>query len=205
MSATGDALARNARSPLGRVCVFCGANVGADPVYAEAARAFGELLARRGIGLVTGGGSVGLMGVITDAALAAGGEAIGVIPQRLIDRELGHGGMTALYAVDSMHERKALMHELSDAFVALPGGYGTLDELFEALTWRQLGIHGKPVGVLDVRGFWQPLLALRGRLEEGGFAHPGLPELWVADQPEALLALLEAAPATAARPGAPKP
>ena len=193
-------------SPLARICVFCGANAGSDPAYAATARAFGELLAERGIGLVTGGGSVGLMGIVADAALAAGGEAIGVIPRRLIDRELGHNGMTRLYAVDSMHERKALMHDLSDGFVALPGGYGTLDELFETLTWRQLGITSKPVGLLDVNGFWQPLLGLRSALEAGGFARPGEPQLLVAQEPSELLALLEAAPAASGpAPGAPKP
>ena len=193
-------------SPLARVCVFCGASAGGRPVYAEAARALGALLAERGIGLVTGGGSVGLMGVVADAALDAGGEAIGVIPRRLVDRELGHHGMSALYVVESMHERKALMHELSDAFVALPGGYGTLDELFEALTWRQLGIHGKPVGVLDVEGYFQPLLSLLDSLAEGGFVHgANRAELLVAAEPAALLGLLEAAPAGRPLPGAPKP
>lgn len=193
-------------SPLGRVSVFCGASVGDRPEYAEAARAFGALLAARGISLVTGGGSVGLMGVIADAVLDAGGEALGVIPRRLVDRELGHHGMTALYVVDSMHERKALMHELSDAFVALPGGYGTLDELFEALTWRQLGIHGKPVGVLDSEGYFQPLLALIDGLVAGGFLHEtNRGELLVAAEPVALLDLLEAAPAGKPVPGAPLP
>ena len=193
-------------SPLGRVCVFCGASTGGRPAYAEAARAFGALLAEHGIGVVTGGGSVGLMGVVADATLDAGGEAIGVIPRRLVDRELGHHGMSALYVVESMHERKALMHELSDAFVALPGGYGTLDELFEALTWRQLGIHGKPVGVLDVEGYFQPLLSLLDGLTEGGFVHGANRNgLLVAAEPAALLGLLEAAPAGGPLPGAPKP
>ena len=193
-------------SPLGRVCVFCGASAGGRPAYAEAARAFGTLLAERGIGLVTGGGSVGLMGIVADAAIEAGGETLGVIPRRLVDRELGHHGLSALYVVESMHERKALMHELSDAFVALPGGYGTLDELFEALTWRQLGIHGKPVGVLDVEGYFQPLLALLDGLVEGGFVHEASRTgLLVAAEPAALLGLLEAAPAGGPRPGAPKP
>ena len=193
-------------SLLGRVCVFCGASVGGRPEYTVAARVFGELLADRGIGLVTGGGSVGLMGVVTDAVLDAGGEALGVIPRRLVDRELGHHGMTALYIVDSMHERKALMHELADAFVALPGGYGTLDELFEALTWRQLGIHGKPIGVLDSEGYYQPLLELLDGLVEGGFVHAGSrSELLVAAEPAALLDLLEAAPVGKPVPGAPRP
>ena len=193
-------------SPLGRVCVFCGASAGGRPAYAEAARAFGALLAERGIGLVTGGGSVGLMGVVADAVLDAGGEALGVIPRRLVDRELGHHGLTALHVVESMHERKALMHELSDAFVALPGGYGTLDELFEAITWRQLGIHGKPVGVLDVEGYFQPLCSLLDGLVAGGFVHEAnRTELLVAAEPAALLGLLEAAPAGGPVAGAPKP
>lgn len=189
-----------------RICVFCGAASGGRPEYAAAARTFGTLLAERGIGLVTGGGSVGLMGVVADAVLDAGGEAIGVIPRRLVDRELGHHGMTALYVVDSMHERKALMHELSDAFVALPGGYGTLDELFEALTWRQLGIHGKPVGVLDTLGYWQPLLAALDAIVAGGFVHAAnRAELLVAAEPAELLALVEAAPRGEPAAGAPKP
>lgn len=193
-------------SPLRRVCVFCGSSVGGRPAYAEAAHAFGALLAERGIGVVTGGGSVGLMGVVADATLAAGGEALGVIPRRLVDRELGHHGLSALYVVESMHERKALMHELSDAFVALPGGYGTLDELFEALTWRQLGIHGKPVGVLDSEGYFEPLLALLDSLVEGGFVHDAhRTGLLVAAEPVALLDLLEAAPLGEPAPGAPKP
>ena len=186
--------------------MFCGAAEGADPAYADAARALGTLLAERGIGLVTGGGSVGLMGVVADAALAAGGEAIGVIPRRLVDRELGHGELTALYVVESMHERKALMHELSDAFVALPGGYGTLDELFEALTWRQLGIHGKPVALLDVEGYWAPLVALLDGMVAGGFVHHARrTELLRATTPEELLAVLAAAPALDVTPGAPAP
>jgi uncharacterized protein (TIGR00730 family) len=186
--------------------VFCGAAEGARPEYAAAARALGTLLAERGIGLVTGGGSVGLMGIVADAALAAGGEAIGVIPRHLVDRELGHSDMTALYVVESMHERKALMHELSDAFVALPGGYGTLDELFEALTWRQLGIHGKPVALLDVDGYWEPLVALVEGMVAGGFVHHARrTELLRAATPEELIAALAAAPLLDVAPGAPAP
>ena len=137
-----------------RVCVYAGSNPGSDPAYAEAARALASLLAERGIGLVFGGGKVGLMGVLADTALAAGGEVIGVMPQALVDREIGHPGLTELRVVGSMHERKALMAELSDAFVAVPGGIGTLEELIEVYTWSQLGIHDKPCGVLNVRGYY---------------------------------------------------
>ena len=143
-----------------RVCVFCGSNVGIRPIYREAARALGDALARRGTELVFGGGRVGLMGVLADAVLAAGGRAIGVIPQALVARELAHRGLTELRVVDSMHQRKALMAELSDAFIALPGGFGTLEEYCEALTWAQLGLHAKPCGLLNVAGFYDALLEL---------------------------------------------
>jgi hypothetical protein len=152
-----------------RVCVFCGASSGRLPAYAEAARALGSALARRGLGLVYGGGRVGLMGAVADAALAAGGEAVGVIPQELVDRELAHGDLTDLRVVGSLHERKALMAELADGFVALPGGFGTLDELLEQLTWSQLGLHAKPVGLLDVEGYWRPLIELARHATEEGF------------------------------------
>jgi uncharacterized protein (TIGR00730 family) len=142
-----------------RLCVFCGSKVGAKEVYADAARQLGELLAERRLGVVTGGGHVGLMGVLADAVLRAGGEVVGVIPQALVDKELAHGGLTELRVVATMHERKALMADLSDGFVALPGGYGTGDELFEILTWAQLGLHGKPIGILNVAGYFDPLLA----------------------------------------------
>ena len=152
-----------------RVCVFCGASSGRQPAYAEAARAFGAAAARRGIGVVYGGGRVGLMGAVADAALAAGGEVVGVIPQELVDRELAHGGLTELHVVGSLHERKALMADRSDAFVALPGGFGTLDELMEQLTWSQLGLHAKPIGLLDVEEYWRPLIALARHATEEGF------------------------------------
>ena len=152
-----------------RVCVFCGASSGRRAAYVEAARAFGTLLAERGIGLVYGGGRVGLMGAVADGALAGGGEAIGVIPQELVDRELAHPGLTELRIVGSLHERKAQMAELADAFVALPGGFGTLDELMEQLTWSQLGLHRKPVGLLDVEGYWAPLIALARHATDEGF------------------------------------
>jgi uncharacterized protein (TIGR00730 family) len=143
-----------------RVLVFCGSSPGARPEYAQAAGELGALIARRGLGLVYGGASVGLMGAVADGALAAGGEVIGVIPRQLVKREIAHTGLTDLREVGTMHERKALMAELSDAVIALPGGTGTLDELFELFTWSQLGLHRMPIGLLDVAGYWQPLLAM---------------------------------------------
>jgi uncharacterized protein (TIGR00730 family) len=140
-----------------RICVYAGSNAGGRPEYAEAAAELARAMAARGIGLVFGGGRVGLMGVLADTILAEGGEAIGVIPQALMDREVGHAGLTELRVVGSMHERKALMAELSDAFVAVPGGIGTLEELIEVFTWSQLGIHAKPIGVLDALGFYAGL------------------------------------------------
>ena len=142
-----------------RLCVFCGSRTGAAPIYAEEARRLGSLMARRGIGLVFGAGHIGLMGVLADAVRAEGGETIGLIPQSLVERELAHQQLSDLRIVESMHERKALMAELSDAFLALPGGYGTLDELFEILTWAQLKFHTKPIGLLNTAGFFDPLLA----------------------------------------------
>jgi len=158
-------------SPLRSLCVFCGSSSGNRAEYAAAAAQFGELLARRGIQLVYGGGNVGLMGVLADAALATGGRVIGVIPQMLVDRELAHRG-TDLRIVTSMHERKALMAELSDAFVALPGGLGTYEELCEVLTWSQLGIHHKPVGCLDVLDYFHPLGAMLDHAVAEGFLRP---------------------------------
>jgi hypothetical protein len=143
-----------------RVLVFCGSSPGARPEYAAAADGLGRLLAERGLGLVYGGASVGLMGALADGALAAGGEVTGVIPRQLVEREIAHTGLTDLREVGTMHERKALMAELSDAVIALPGGTGTLDELFELFTWSQLGLHRMPIGLLDVVGYWQPLLAM---------------------------------------------
>jgi uncharacterized protein (TIGR00730 family) len=155
-----------------RICVYAGSNPGSDPAYAEAARALATLLAERGIGLVYGGGHVGLMGVLADTALAAGGEVIGVMPQALIDREIGHDGLTELRVVGSMHERKALMAELSDAFVAVPGGIGTLEELIEVYTWSQLGLHRKPCGVLNVQGYYDHLAAFLDHAVTAGFLRP---------------------------------
>lgn len=151
--------ARPTGAALRRVTVFCASSPGSDPAFAGAARGLGELLVARGIGLVYGGGRVGLMGVLADAVLAAGGEVTGVIPQHLWEKEVGHAGLTELLVVDSMHERKLAMADRADAFIALPGGFGTFEELFEVLTWTQLRIHDKPVGVLDVNGFYAPLLA----------------------------------------------
>jgi uncharacterized protein (TIGR00730 family) len=162
---------------LGSVCVFCGSNPGARPEYAEAARLLGERIAGRGLRLVYGGGGIGLMGVVADAALAAGGEVVGVIPQHLVDRELAHPGVTDLRITGSMHERKALMADRSDAFVALPGGYGTCDELFEIVTWAQLGIHRKPVGLLNVNGFFTPLLGWLDHIVGEGLLKPKHREL----------------------------
>jgi uncharacterized protein (TIGR00730 family) len=175
-----------------RVCVFCGASSGRVPAYADAARAFGAALAGRGLGLVYGGGRVGLMGAVADGALAAGGEVVGVIPQELVDRELAHSGVTELRVVASLHERKALMAELSDAFVALPGGFGTLDELMEQLTWSQLGLHEKPVALFDVEGYWRPLIALaRHATEEGFVRESDLAAIAVGDDAEGVLARLD--------------
>jgi uncharacterized protein (TIGR00730 family) len=151
------------------LCVFCGSNPGSDPIYANAARDFGLLLAKSNIALVYGGGHVGLMGIVADAVLAGGGKAIGVIPRMLWDREVGHRNLTELHIVESMHQRKAMMASLSDAFVALPGGLGTLEEIFEVWTWAQLGIHRKPLGFLDANGFYAPLLSFLDRSVDEGF------------------------------------
>jgi uncharacterized protein (TIGR00730 family) len=154
-----------------RIGVYCGSNAGARPEYAQAAAGFARLLAARGIGIVYGGGNVGLMGVVADETLAAGGEIIGVIPQGLVDREVVHGGVSDLRIVESMHERKALIADLADAFVALPGGLGTLDELFEIWTWAQLGFHAKPCGLLNVADYFTPLVAFLDRTVAEGFVH----------------------------------
>jgi uncharacterized protein (TIGR00730 family) len=155
-----------------RICVFCGSSPGAKPAYRAAAESLGSLLARRGIGLVFGGGSVGLMGVLADAVLGAGGEVIGVIPHALEAREVAHKGLADLRVVGSMHERKALMADLADGFIALPGGIGTLEEMFEILTWAQLGIHAKPCALLDVANYFEPLLHFLDRVVEQRFLRP---------------------------------
>jgi uncharacterized protein (TIGR00730 family) len=155
-----------------RICVFCGSSAGSRPEYRAATEELGAELARRNIGLVYGGGNVGLMGVLADAVLKAGGEAGGVIPEHLMGREVGHNGLTKLHVVRSMHERKALMADLSDAFIALPGGFGTLEEFCAVVTWTQLGLHAKPCGVLNVLGFYSPLLAMLDHAVEERFLKP---------------------------------
>lgn len=152
-----------------RVCVFCGSSRGTRPAYAEAARVTGRLIAQRGLGLVYGGGEVGLMGILANAALEAGGEVIGIIPEALMRMEVGHPKLSALHVVATMHERKAMMAELSDGFIALPGGIGTLEELFEVWTWGQLGIHPKPLGFLDVAGYYDHLHAFLDHSVAEGF------------------------------------
>jgi len=180
---------------LRRVCVFCGSKHGARPQYTEAARAMAAALVAAGVDLVYGGGRVGLMGVVADAVLEAGGEVIGVIPDHMSDREIAHYGLTDLPVVGSLHQRKALMYQRSDGFVALPGGLGTLEELFEITTWSQLGLHAKPTGLLDVAGFYAPLVEFLDRLVTEGFVserHRRL--LRVAADPAGLLERLAAFP-----------
>jgi uncharacterized protein (TIGR00730 family) len=176
---------------LKRICVFCGSSVGARPAYRDAAQRLGELLAERGIGVVFGGGGIGLMGVVADAALGKGGEVIGVIPESLVRREIGHRGVTKLHVVETMHQRKALMADLSDAFIALPGGYGTLEEFCEAVTWSQLGIQRKPCGLLNIEGYWDGLLAFLDHAVDEQFVRPENSELvLVARSPESMLGRL---------------
>lgn len=155
-----------------RLCVFCGSSVGNNRAYVDAAQALGGLLAARGIGLVYGGGKVGLMGVIADAVMQRGGEVIGVIPKALDEREIGHSNITDLRVVDSMHTRKAMMADLADAFIAMPGGVGTFEEFFEAVTWTQLGLHRKACGLLNVAGFYTPLAAFIDQAVTDGFIRP---------------------------------
>ncbi len=177
---------------MAQICVFTGSSLGRDPVFEAEARAFGTGLAARGHGLVYGGGRAGLMGVLAQAVLDGGGEVTGVIPRFMEGRELAHASLSRLEWVDSMHARKARMAELADAFVALPGGWGTLDELFEILTWAQLGLHRKPVALLNAAGFFDPLLAhLRGAVSAGFVRDPHHGLLHVAEEPLALLAHLE--------------
>ncbi len=178
------------------LCVFCGSSTPPDPRYADTARALGTLVAGRGIDLVYGGGSVGLMGEIADAALAAGGRVLGVIPTGLFSREVAHPALTELREVGSMHERKQLMYDLSDGFVALPGGLGTLEELAEVTTWSQLGLHAKPVVLLDVDGFWDPLVAQLDKMVAVGLLKQANRELIqrAATPEDALTALAAAHP-----------
>ncbi|WP_174298494.1 TIGR00730 family Rossman fold protein [Sphingomonas bacterium] len=177
-----------------RLAVYCGSATPADPAYLQLARAVGRGLAERDIGIVYGGGRLGLMGAVADAALAAGGEVIGVIPQALVDAEVAHRGLTSLTVVETMHQRKQAFTDLSDGFVTLPGGTGTMDELWEALSWAQLGYHAKPVGLLNALGYYDGLVAFWDKMAEVGFLraqHRGL--LIVADELEALLARMAAA------------
>ena len=173
------------------VCVFCGSRVGDNPAYALAASHLGTLLASKNIQLVYGAGNIGLMGVVADACLAANGKVVGVIPTKLVEKEVAHKGLTELIVVESMHERKALMATKSDAFVALPGGFGTCDELFEILTWAQLGIHHKPIGILNTDGFFNPLLAWIDQMIDQGFVKQRFKELLlVAEKPDELMELV---------------
>ena len=170
------------------ICVYCGSNAGSKPAYTERAIALGDRLARDGIRLVYGGGNVGLMGIVANAVLEAGGEVTGVIPQQLADWEVAHRGLTELQVVGSMHERKMRMFDLSDGFIALPGGFGTLDEMFEMLTWRQLGIGDKPCAFLDVDGFYAPLMGMIDRMVEERFLHADQRhDLWHGEDIDALL------------------
>ena len=181
--------ARSTRpTDLKSVCVYCGSNAGSRPAYAARAAQLGERLAREGLAVVYGGGNVGLMGIVADAALAAGGEVVGVIPEQLVGWEVAHRGVTRLEVVSNMHERKARMFDLSDGFIALPGGFGTLDEMFEMLTWRQLGLGDKPCAFLDVEAFYAPLVAMMDRMVAERFLHADQRrDLWHGEDIDALL------------------
>ena len=175
------------------VCVYCGSNAGSRPLYAERAAALGARLAQEGLALVYGGGNVGLMGIVADAALAAGGEVVGVIPEQLVNWEVAHRGVTRLEVVASMHERKARMFDLSGAFIALPGGFGTMDEMFEMLTWRQLGLGDKPCAFLDVDGFYAPLVAMMDRMVAERFLHAEQRnDLWHGEDIDAMIGWMRA-------------
>ena len=174
------------------MCVYCGSSDRMDGVYIEAARRLGRLLAGRGVGLVYGGGKTGLMGAVADGVLEGGGQVTGILPQQFYTPELAHPGLTSLEVVADMHARKARMASLADGFIALPGGYGTFEEFFEILTWAQIGLHAKPIGLLDVNGYYQPLLELVRHSGEHGFIYPDHLELFrCAAQGEQLLALME--------------
>ena len=177
---------------LARICIFCGSSTGMRREYADAAKAMGQALLRRRIGLVYGGGCVGLMGTVADAVMGGGGEVIGVIPEALVTRELAHGDITQLIIVHSMHDRKAKMAELADAFIALPGGYGTFEEFCEILTWAQLGLHRKPCGILNVNNYYDPLLRLFDNAVAEGFLRPANRRLVIEEtDPSRLLDMLE--------------
>ena len=181
--------------PISSLCVYCGSSVGIDPIYRAAAERLGRVMAENRIRLVYGGGRIGLMGILADSVVAAGGSAVGVIPEFLESREVGHQGVDELHIVDSMHSRKNLMFELSDAFAVLPGGFGTLDETFEIITWRQLRLHDKPIVVLDVGGYWRPLLQLVDHVIGTGFARPEYRALFtVVDDVEDVIAAIRKEP-----------
>ena len=174
------------------ICVFCAANPGANPLYAERAREMGRYLAESGRRIVYGGGRTGLMGALAEGALAAGGKVVGIMPRHLVEREVAHTGLTTLHVVESMHERKSLLAELSDGFLAMPGGLGTMEELFEIWTWGQLGLHGKPYGLFEINGFFAPLLAfLDHAVSEGFIQGANRDQLVVDDDPARLIARME--------------
>ena len=184
-----------------RLCVYCGSSSRVDAIYRDASRTLGSILAAAGIELIYGGGRVGLMGILADAVLAGGGRVTGIIPAHLHDAEVGHHGISELLVVGSMHERKRLMFERSDAFVALPGGLGTLDETFEILTWKQLRLHDKPIVIVDIGGYWQKLLALIDQIVDEGFAAPGiLGHFQTVERVEDVLPAISAAPTPALAP-----
>jgi uncharacterized protein (TIGR00730 family) len=172
----------------GRICVYCGSSPGSQPAYVDAARVLGSAMAERGIGLVYGGASIGVMGAVADAVLSSGGEVIGVIPESLANREVAHSGLSRLHVVGSMHERKSLMAELSDGFIALPGGWGTFEEIFEALTWAQLGLHRKPCGLLNIAGYYDHLAAFLDHAIDQRFVREACrPMMMIETRPEALI------------------
>jgi len=188
-------------SPAISVCVYCGSRPGKDDAYAEAARLTGQLIGQRGWQLVYGGGKVGLMGIVADAVLAAGGRVVGVIPRKLREREVGHSELSEIHVVDTMHQRKQMMAERADAFLALPGGIGTLEELFEVWTWRQIGYHDQPIGLLNVAGFYDGLLSfMRHTVDSGFLEQKQLDSLHVTADPATLLDRLQASCATANQP-----
>ncbi|MEZ4776689.1 MAG: TIGR00730 family Rossman fold protein [Bacteroidia bacterium] len=177
---------------MNHICVFCGSNAGHNPIYTQAAVELGQLMAARSIGLVYGGGNVGLMGVIADACLEAGGKVTGVIPEFLLAKEVGHTGLTEMIVVKTMHERKQRMADLSEGFIAMPGGFGTLDELCEILTWGQLGLHSFPIGLLNVNHYFQPLVNMFDHMADERFLHrQNRSMVLLHDQPEGLLSLMD--------------
>jgi uncharacterized protein (TIGR00730 family) len=181
-----------------RLAVYCGSATGSDPLFADAARDLGRVMVDRGLELIYGGGRLGLMGIIADTVIEAGGVAYGVIPRALVDKEVAHTGLTDLYTVTTMHERKAKMTELCDAFVCLPGGIGTLDEMFEAWTWNALGYHAQPFALLNVAGFWTPFVEFMGHVSDSGFlSKRRLDQMILADTPDEVINLLDEAAARA--------